>query len=331
MKTRGCYRCNLKALLLFLVIVGHAIEGDIGTSLPAEVLYRCIYLFHMPLFVFLSGMGIKGGLRSLKSAGRTFLIYAAAQGVVALWTAFRGGTLTVSWVTTPYWHLWYLLSLAYWYIIAGAVASVTSRLRAKAAGRVKLVVFLASIAAGALWGFIPYAGRPWSLSRTVAFLPFLLAGAFWGESILNRLKRAYRLLPMLLAGCVLLFFLLWKLPVSCLYHAAPYRYTQMPGAAGALGRLGCYAAAACFSAVVLILCPKKKLPITAVGADTLWLYLLHPLVVLPLRRMPHPPEAAVPMGIGAAAVLMAVTAGLLKLRGQRYRFVTEEGALLSKW
>ena len=55
MKVRNVYICNLKALLIFLVVFGHFIERDIGTNSAVHALYRGIYLFHIPLFVFTSG------------------------------------------------------------------------------------------------------------------------------------------------------------------------------------------------------------------------------------------------------------------------------------
>ena len=52
MKVRNVYICNLKVLLIFLVVFGHFIERDIGTNSAVHALYRGIYLFHIPLFVF---------------------------------------------------------------------------------------------------------------------------------------------------------------------------------------------------------------------------------------------------------------------------------------
>ena len=48
--------CNLRALLMYLVIYGHLIEGRLGESPALQVQYRWIYAVHMPAFAFLSGL-----------------------------------------------------------------------------------------------------------------------------------------------------------------------------------------------------------------------------------------------------------------------------------
>lgn len=50
-KRRDPYICNIKAFLIFLVVFGHAIEPYIDRP-EINIIYRIIYAFHMPLFVF---------------------------------------------------------------------------------------------------------------------------------------------------------------------------------------------------------------------------------------------------------------------------------------
>ena len=66
-KLRNAYYCNLKLLLIFLVVYGHAIEPSISEDPSLYRIYRLIYLFHMPLFAFLSGLFVKSA--SGKSSG----------------------------------------------------------------------------------------------------------------------------------------------------------------------------------------------------------------------------------------------------------------------
>ena len=53
MKSRIYFFDNLRALLIFLVVLGHMFE--IFVSRISDIAYVFIYLFHMPLFVFCSG------------------------------------------------------------------------------------------------------------------------------------------------------------------------------------------------------------------------------------------------------------------------------------
>lgn len=55
-KLREARYCNLKLLLIFLVIYGHTIETQIWHNTVLMTQYKFIYLVHMPLFAFLSGL-----------------------------------------------------------------------------------------------------------------------------------------------------------------------------------------------------------------------------------------------------------------------------------
>lgn len=52
MKNRSCYWDNLKGILILLVVIAHFMQcGDISLTV-----YNAIYLFHMPLFIYVSGL-----------------------------------------------------------------------------------------------------------------------------------------------------------------------------------------------------------------------------------------------------------------------------------
>ena len=46
---------NLKVILIFFVVFGHVIEYYINDNSILMTLYIFIYIFHMPLFIFISG------------------------------------------------------------------------------------------------------------------------------------------------------------------------------------------------------------------------------------------------------------------------------------
>ena len=53
-KERDYFFDNLKAVLIFLVVLGHFLLPIHGKSVLV-IIKRLIYVFHMPLFVFVSG------------------------------------------------------------------------------------------------------------------------------------------------------------------------------------------------------------------------------------------------------------------------------------
>lgn len=46
---------NLKVILMFAVVFGHTIEYYINQDDTLKSMYMYIYIFHMPLFIFISG------------------------------------------------------------------------------------------------------------------------------------------------------------------------------------------------------------------------------------------------------------------------------------
>ena len=50
------YYDNIRVVLMFLVLFGHFCEISAGTTTYGAFLRFFIYLFHMPLFVFVTGL-----------------------------------------------------------------------------------------------------------------------------------------------------------------------------------------------------------------------------------------------------------------------------------
>ena len=52
---RDLYWDSLKFVLIFLVVYGHTIETYSPDGSINRAIYNLIYVFHMPLFIFISG------------------------------------------------------------------------------------------------------------------------------------------------------------------------------------------------------------------------------------------------------------------------------------
>lgn len=266
-RRRDAAYCNLKLLLIFLVVYGHLIESKIGQSSVFALQYKIIYLFHMPLFVFLSGLFLTTSKQCLAQGRRMLGWYLGIQ-----------GTLSLLWpeqytLSLPYWHLWYLLSFACWCALGWLLC-----LRPQ--GRISKGLLLALSVGIACWaGTVPKIGRPFSLSRTLVFLPFFLAGLFCPREVPWR-----RLRLLGLGGLTLGIAAYRKLkPVSVyfLYHAAPYT-----GSAGWTARLWALAAGLGLGLFLLTWTPELRLPCSKIGNDTFWIFLLHAPLVRELRKLP---------------------------------------------
>ena len=156
---------NIRLILIFFVIFGHLIEYFSAGG----ILYRWIYSFHMPVFIFVSGYFAKFDPK--KIVCNILVPYVLLQ---ILYTAFDrllyGNAPFRLQFTTPYWLLWYLLSLFCYYLLLPLID--TDR------AAVQLFVFLACVALALLSGFGQGFGYFLSLSRTFVFLPFFVGGFY---------------------------------------------------------------------------------------------------------------------------------------------------------
>ncbi|MCD8085372.1 MAG: hypothetical protein LUF28_03450 [Clostridiales bacterium] len=267
-KKRAAYLCNVKLFLLVLVVLGHSMEQ---AGMKGNLLYRFIYLFHMPLFAFVSGLHLKTVQSCLRQAKSALMLYLPIQGGIAL--VVRGQTLT-----TPYWHLWYLLSLCWWSLLCGGCA-VALENRGK---KWKAILLVISVAASLGCGLLPM-GRFLSLSRTVVFFPYVLLGMLCPVELQEGSggQTQRRLLGLSLLGVLPVCLVLRDASYSFLYQADRYRHYGMTPSEGIRLRLLCFAAAVGLGLFVLALMPARRFPFTKIGGDTLPAYLLH-VCFLPL-------------------------------------------------
>lgn len=291
-KKRAAYLCNVKLLLLVLVVLGHSMEQ---VGMKGNLLYRLIYLFHMPLFAFVSGLHLKTVKSCLRQARTALMIYLLIQGGLVLLD--RSQTLT-----TPYWHLWYLLSLFWWSLLCGGCAVLLER----CPSCWEVILLITSVAAALGCGLLPM-GRFLSLSRTVVFFPYVLMGVLCPVGVQGGLSRRVRrrLLALCLPGIALVCAALRQVPYDFLYRAEGFQSWRMAPLEGLRLRLLCLAAAVSLGALVLALTPARRFPFTKLGGDTLMPYLLH-ICILPLLK-----ELCPGAGTGVLAVFSVALVCLL--------------------
>lgn len=258
-KNRVAYWDNLKGFLILTVVFAHFLWGFQTKHPLFNVAVDCIYLFHMPAFVFVSGYFGKGNRSpSAEAVIRLLFLYFVFDGVMKL--LFGYTSLLVPWRS----H-WYLLAVATW--------RVSARYLAKIPG-IQLILLAISVFAG----FFPSINHTFSAARILAFYPFYMAGYLLKPEENDALLRApykKRLLtglPFLLASVLCGLFASWRFQYSDnLLTMGPYQNPADP-----IKRLFLFLVAFLTIRALRRLCPAENLPfLTAAGRNSLWIFLFH--------------------------------------------------------
>lgn len=259
---------NIKGLLIILVVFGHM--SELFIKLPFnKILYCIIYTFHMPAFVFCSGLFARHSVRKIR---HYIVIYLLFQTVCTLLAGrFLPGDTYLQY-HTPYWALWYIFSLICWLLLL-PLFDVSGAVK-------KLFVLMFAVAAALLAGFDKQIGYMLSLSRTIVYLPYFLAG-YYVDFRHNRrvlaaiVKRWYVLVPSLLVAVLSAVYVLncyGKLDPKLYYGTVGYDLDGMT----VMWRFAGYAAAAAYMVLIFRFMPYKRLPVfTALGKRSLNIFLLH--------------------------------------------------------
>lgn len=260
MKQRDAYFDNVKGILILLVVIGHLIEPFYLKSKFVESLYTFIYTFHMPAFIFLSGLFFKP---DLKKAFYFLKLYLAFQFLrLGLEYFIFHRNLTLYSFLYPAWTLWYLLSMFFWYLIG----YFNEKLKISVT-----IMFAISL----LIGFIPFANSIFSFQRTFAYLGFFALGAFINyKNFKNKLFYIYTnhiYIYIMILYCIVIFFCVTKsnIPMELFFNNNPYENL------GIFIRIFNFLMASIISIVLFRFTSNKNCLLTKIGQYSLWIYLGH--------------------------------------------------------
>lgn len=272
-KERNYWLDNTKFFLILLVVVGHFIEPLINNNKIINDIYNFIYVFHMPLFIFITGFFSKN-IRNSKKRILTYLIlYIIMQSIELLITNKKFSMVNAEFA------LWYLQVI----IAYNLMLSIINKSNSK-------ILIILSLIIGLIIGFDNKAGHLASLSRIFVMLPFFMMGYLTIEEQLYKLKNKKNIIFAILFLIILIIIIpiaTDKIKNLSGLLQGKFSYNNMKmGAIGILYRLFWYIIATITSFAILTIIPKKKLPcISKFGTRTLQVYCLHILVILVLRNL----------------------------------------------
>ncbi len=268
---------NLKAMLIFLVVFGHLFRRINGVRPIMEGVFFFIYLFHMPAFIFVSGLFSKSAVkkRNYDRVFSFFMVYLVTKFLIWFVQVLLAEDVAIE---MPYTNLFQEGGVA-WYGLAMCVFLLMTMFLERYRTPYLMAVF---VALGCLSGYCKDVDTVLTLSRVLVFYPFFLAGYFLTPKQILRVTEHWysRLLAaaLLVTACWLCLqyrevlapyteFLKGKSNFSALEALAPY---------GAVFRLALYAVGFLLTFCLIALTPNFHIPVVStVGQRTLPVYVFH--------------------------------------------------------
>ncbi len=273
-KSRDIAFDNMRAILIFLVVFGHSLEYFRLDNQPATFLYIFIYLFHMPVFIFISGYFSKNLEKGRQTAVTSFLIpYLIFNLLLGIFMLLTGEADKIL-ILNPGWTLWYLFCMFAWRILLPDLVKIRH-------------ILVLSFIFGILSGLLKEFGTYMALARTFGFLPYFLAGYFFQEKQVTKIRHFpyRRVLSTLIIGAGILTAYFWTkspLPAELLWGDRSYRLFDNPLYQSFLADSLLYLLSFGFIFVFLTLTSQKSHFYTSCGKKTLSVYLLHIYLIAPL-------------------------------------------------
>ncbi|MDQ1019510.1 fucose 4-O-acetylase-like acetyltransferase [Streptomyces afghaniensis] len=273
-KQRDAFFDNAKYLAIVLVAMGHAWEPLKGDSRVLEAAYQVVYAFHMPAFIIISGYFSRSF--DMRPDRLKRLITGVAVPYIVFETAYPLFKRFID--NDPHQEIslldpWYLT----WFLCALFVWRLTTPIWKMARWPLPLALGLAMVATVS-----PEIGDDLDLQRVLQFLPFFVLGLVMKPEHFHMVRRRSVRIASVPVFAAALAFSWWAVPrmnTAWFYHRDAAQELGAPwwtGPVMVLAMFGCsLVLTTCFFAWV----PRRHMWFTALGAGTLYGYLLHGFLV----------------------------------------------------
>ncbi|MFF3464866.1 acyltransferase family protein [Streptomyces sp. NPDC002619] len=273
-KQRDAFFDNAKYLAIVLVAMGHSWEPLKGDSRILEAAYTVVYSFHMPAFIIISGFFSRSF--DMRPDRLKRLITGVAVPYIVFETAYPLFKRLVD--HDPHQEIslldpWYLT----WFLAALFVWRLTTPIWKLVRHPLPLAIGIAMLAS-----VTPNIGDDLDLQRVLQFLPYFVLGLCMKPEHFQLVRRRWVRIAAVPVFLVALAFGWWAVPrmnTAWFYHRDSAQELGAPwwcGPVMVLAMFGCsLLLTACFFAWV----PRRKMWFTALGAGTLYGYLLHGFLI----------------------------------------------------
>ncbi|MGX1545101.1 acyltransferase family protein [Streptomyces adustus] len=273
-KQRDSFFDNAKYLAIVLVAVAHSWEPLKGDSRILQGAYMVVYAFHMPAFIIISGFfsrSFDARPDRLKRLVTGVLVpYVLFETAYPLFKRFVDHTPDQEISLLDPWYLtWFLCALFIWRLTTPIW---------------KLVRHPLPVALGvaALASVTPDIGDDLDLQRVLQFLPFFVLGLCLKPEHFRLVRRRSVRIAAVPLFAFALAFGWWAVPrmnAAWLYHRDAAQELAAPWWAGPVMQLALFGCSLVLTVCFFAWVPGRKLWFTALGAGTLYGYLLHGFLI----------------------------------------------------
>lgn len=323
---------NVKAFLMILVVLGHGIAAYISDSGLLSNIYLWLTVFHMPLFMFVTGLFSKSFVNAPRFNYNKIISYILVFFFIKITIHFtllivrgKGSFSLLSEKGTP----WYIFVTA----VFMSLTYIIKRFNPK-----KVLVISVALALGV--GYINEIGDVLTLSKMFTFYPYFFLGYMLDRDKL--LGFSNKKVVRAVSGAVILLYTLGIFTIGDKIFSLRYVFSGNNPyiefgtdwyPLGAVLRLFCYAFSSVIGFAVISIIPNKRIPLlTNIGAKTLTVYSLHRQVLYILEYTALVPIVAVlpDYYLGAVMLLISVAISLI-LSIKPFEYILYPCTKCEKW
>ncbi|MEV0633634.1 acyltransferase family protein [Streptomyces sp. NPDC050619] len=273
-KQRDAFFDNAKYLAIVLVAVGHSWEPLKDDSRILEAAYQVVYAFHMPAFIIISGFFSRSF--DMRADRLQRLITGVAVPYILFETAYPlfkrfaddAPDQDIS-LLDPWYLTWFLVALFIWRLTTPIWKLVRWPLPLALA-----IAMLASVSSSI--------GDDLDLQRVLQFLPFFVLGLCMKPEHFRLVRRRSVRIVAVPVFAAALAFSWWSVPrmnTGWFYHRDSAQELGAPWWTGPVMVLALFGCSLLLTACFFSWVPGRNMWFTALGAGTLYGYLLHGFLV----------------------------------------------------
>ncbi|MFE9608062.1 acyltransferase family protein [Streptomyces sp. NPDC006012] len=319
---RDAFFDNAKYAAIVLVAVAHAWEPLRSGSRAVTALYVVVYAFHMPAFIVISGYFSRNFDASPARLKRLitglvvpYVVFEVAYTLFTRWSDHRPDR-PIS-LLDPLYLTWFLVALFIW--------RLTTPLWKRVRWPLPVALVVAMLAT-----LSPAIGKDLDLQRVLQFLPYFVLGlSLRPEHFRLVRRRAVRIaaVPVFASAVAVAYWAVPRYSYAWFFHRDSAERLGVPGWYGPVLTLVVFGVSLTLVACFLSWIPGRRLWCTALGAGTLYGYLLHGFLLQGAKPAGWYDPGWIHRPAGAVVVTLVAVAGITLLCTppvQRvFRFVVE--------